>query len=101
MSAYSYVAAVFADEQLPITATNSSGRARYPHMDSLDIYEPNPGSPEAMPLGCTCPPIQHDPRFTVDERCPLHGFETVRPLFQVGPLDQMATTSNQATRFSH
>jgi hypothetical protein len=27
MSAYSYVAAVFADEQLPITATNSSGRA--------------------------------------------------------------------------
>jgi hypothetical protein len=74
--------------------------ARYPRMDSLDIYEPNPGSPEAVPLGCTCPPIQHGPRFTVHERCPLHGFETVRTLFQVRPLDQMATTSNQATRFS-
>jgi hypothetical protein len=59
-------------------------------MDSLDVYEPNPGSPEAVFLGCTCPPIQRGPRFTVHERCPLHGFETVRPLFQVGPLDQIA-----------
>jgi hypothetical protein len=57
-------------------------------MDSLDVYEPNPGSPEAVFLGCTCPPIQRGP--SVHERCPLHGFETVRPLFHVGPLDQIA-----------
>src|SRR4030095_15739604 len=63
---------------------------RYPNMDSLDVYEANPGSPEAVCLGCICPPIQRGPRFTVHERCPLHGFETVRPLFQVRPLDQIA-----------
>ena len=61
-------------------------------MDYLDVYVPNPGSPEAVPLGCICPPIQHGPRFTVHARCPLHGFETVRAMFQLRPLDQMAAT---------
>ena len=45
---------------------------------------PNPGSPEAMKLGCKCPVLDNahgrgfpwggnEPSFWVNEECPLHG----------------------------
>ena len=48
------------------------------------MTKPNPGSPEAIQAGCTCPVIDNsygkgyhdDPtRFVVNGHCPLHGQE--------------------------
>lgn len=56
--------------------------------EKIDREIPNPGSPEALGLGCTCPvldnghgrgvlgsccPNSGDPLFWIDEACPLHG----------------------------
>lgn len=45
---------------------------------------PNPGSDEAVAMGCTCPVLANgrgrgawnqgkDPNFWIDGRCPIHG----------------------------
>lgn len=49
------------------------------------MTKPNPGSDEALRMGCTCPQIdnhygkghQEDPgRFMVNGHCPVHGNES-------------------------
>jgi hypothetical protein len=50
-------------------------------------FEHEPGSPEAIAQGCTCPPqagpgavMGHDgtPGFACDWRCPMHGIEVLK-----------------------
>lgn len=60
-----------------------------------DIIEHDPGSPEAIALGCTCSPILNNdgagnigpdgrPRFVCDQNCPLHGLAVLRQALEDG-----------------
>ena len=54
------------------------------------LTKPNPGSPEAVAAGCTCPVIDNHhgkgvpagkngaPMFWHSERCPMHGRAALR-----------------------
>jgi hypothetical protein len=54
-----------------------------------DFTKYNPGSPDAVERGCTCPEAENnfgrgrskngviEPSFTADPRCPIHGFEAL------------------------
>lgn len=50
------------------------------------MNKPNPGSKEAIELGCTCPVLDNchgrgfcakdgEPMFWISENCPIHGKE--------------------------
>jgi hypothetical protein len=58
--------------------------------NNKDIFlENNPGSPNAVVLGCTCPEAENnfgrgrskngviEPSFTADPQCPIHGFDVI------------------------
>jgi hypothetical protein len=51
----------------------------------MTTTNPNPGSPEALVAGCTCPVLDNEhgvgayvdehgvPQFWINEECPIHG----------------------------
>ena len=41
-------------------------------MSSERMFDPRPGSPEAVAQGCTCPP-QTGPEAVYDQNCPVHA----------------------------
>jgi hypothetical protein len=58
--------------------------------EKIDIFlKYNPGSPDAVARGCTCPAAENnfgrgrskngvvEPTFTADSYCKIHGFEVV------------------------
>jgi hypothetical protein len=60
---------------------------------SADPFKHNPGSPQAIAEGCTCPPqdgpgaaIAPDgrPGYVCDQECPLHGVEVVERALEAG-----------------
>ena len=42
------------------------------HRDAA-LYQTDPGSSDALRLGCTCSQSQQAPEFTIDKGCPVHG----------------------------
>jgi len=56
-------------------------------------FDDEPGSPEAIAKGCTCPPqagpgaaIGQDgtPGYACDWRCPMHGIEVAKRAIEAG-----------------
>ena len=51
---------------------SSSPKSGVKSMSNEHLLDPNPGSPEAVARGCTCPP-QAGPEFVYDQNCPVHA----------------------------
>jgi len=51
-------------------------------------FEHEPGSPEAIAQGCTCPrqagPSTTPGFFVCDWQCPMHGVEVAEPALEAG-----------------
>lgn len=56
-------------------------------------FEHDPGSPEALAEGCTCPPqdgpgmaMTSDgrPGYVCDQECPLHGIDVIQRVLAAG-----------------
>ena len=57
------------------------------------IFEHQPGSPEAIAQGCTCPPqagpgavfgSDGTPTYVCDQDCPMHGLEAMKRAIATG-----------------
>ena len=58
-------------------------------MGNEHLFDPKPGSPEAVAQGCTCPP-QTGPELVCDPNCPVHAAEDwvePGPHGRIGPDD--------------
>lgn len=71
---------------------------------------PNPGSDEAIKMGCTCPVLDNahgngargDPNFWISEDCPIHGkYTNVNKNVKIGDPDEVCVSCVKRTRCTH
>src|SRR5690348_14968211 len=75
------------------TTASAAPHSAAERWDDMEPFDHEPGNPEAIAAGCSCPPQDGPgmatapdgrPGYLCDQHCPLHGIEVIKRVLAAG-----------------